>query len=511
MLLVLLVNIYAENLRLCTMLRRLELVNNDMDLYYKYLNLLTLDHASKLGKQYNQTFSLTSFEDSGAGGNAVLNTNTAFKMIENCDFVIGAYSSGQVKNVQPIFSLKGLPSCSGSASNQDLENKVEYPHFIRTCPNDSIQGKVLAQFIIQNNWSSVNIMNSKDAFPMGVRTAFLDELSKNKNVKIVTDIQYEAYQKEFSLYLQKIKDEECTITVFLGEASEFQTMISSSTAGQASMFTNDYVWIGADTFSSYSGKANILYSAPAADRNTVEYKATSDSFAKIQSQFSLDDLFYAPFYLTCVNVFLEYIQIAKQNHNVSTFGELGPNWFLDNIGILNPMTVKGPSGSANITYSRDLVSEFNIFQKQGESFNIAFVYNANENKIVTMAGFKYSWAEDGNIKDHIDIDKLAYTILSKYTYFLYFLIFISSFLILAALVFNSISIYKKKTWTVKRALATAIIITGNLSSIFLLLDLNAVFASYLGCMCISAILWNCIVKCLWDADHYEIVETFQDS
>ena len=477
----------TETLRLCTMLRGLAFDNdNSGSSYLYYLNQLILQHANKIGAKYNQNFTMSTFADSGASGNAIINTNTAYSMLNLCDFVVGPYSSGQVKNAMPIFTLNRIPACSGSASNQALENKIEYPYFIRTCPNDGIQGMVLAEFIISNNWKKINLLNDGGAYAVGVLTAFSKNIAKynlnpaNEPIVTITNQTFQTYQTDFSLMLQEIKDNECTITLFLGEVSEFQSMISSAKDSQTSMFKEDYVWIGADTFGDYKGSVNILYSTFAADTKTQPYEDLNTLFASIarnnNTVATLDDLTYGPFYPSCIDVYLSYIDAAKKKHNVTYFKDLGPNWFLNNTDLLSNMNVNGPTGNISVNYSNDLVSDYNIMQYLGDQNqpSKAFLFSASTGKISSQSGFNYPWLVGNKISDTVNIDSLATTVSGKYPFFYYLMIIVGSLLIVVAVASNLLSILKSKGWTIKKALATVVIIFGNVSSITFILDLNPV-------------------------------------
>ena len=467
------------------MLRGLQLGEDKGDDFLKIMNQLTINHANAIGAKYNQNFTLQSFIDTGDSGKAILNTDTAFRILNaNCDFVVGAYSSSQVILVMPIFALNHLPACSGSASNQDLENKIEYPYFLRTCPNDNIQGKVLARFVIGQGWKRVNIIHNLEAFALGVRESFKDELklynngvSSDKAVKIATANAYDTYQKDFSLFLQNIKDSECTITLFLGEATEFTQMELSSKESQKSMFEKDYVWFGADTMSSYTGATPLLYSTPAADTSTAAYRALQDELNKITtnevslakySKYSLGDVQYGAFYPSCVDVFLKTIDLAKTKNNVTSFAALkalNSDWFLSNKDVISNMVVNGPSGNLKLDYNKDVISNYNMFQiVNGRSIS-AFIYQAESNSVVKDKGFQFTWlSASGLVADGIDVDSIANTVLNKAAFFYYCMIVLCSVAIVVVVVLNSLSVYKYKSWTVKRGLATFTIIFGNIAS-----------------------------------------------
>ena len=495
---------------------------NDKELYFNYLNRLIDKHASKVGLNYNLTVTmsdLSHFQDSGASGNSILNTDEAFKMLDQCDLVIGPYSSGQTKNIMPVFSIAGLPACSGSASTQSLENKLEYPHFIRTNPNDNVQGKVIAQFIAQMKWKRFNIMNNADAFALGVKKALLEEIesynskvdAKNR-IKVAADIQYESYQTDFSLYLEQIKDLECTVTIVLGDDFELDNIYKSSTASQKALFSEGYVWLGADTFGSYSGNIDVLYSAPAADRNSVEFKKMDESFrAMSNSKYSLDDLQYAPFYLSCVDVFFKFISIAKKAQNKSTFSSLGTDWFVENSELFSDVVVEGPSGQFTINYQNDLISDFDIIHKFNNNADqkVAFTYSSKENKIIKAAGFQYNWSSEV-ISDEIDVNKIALTPENNFPAVFYIMIILSILAIIGMVAINVEAIISKRRWSLSRIFGSIGIFLGASSSALVISTPNTVIYSHLASLYFSEIIWNCSFKSVWCIDYNEIMEIIKD-
>eukprot|EP00834_Sanchytrium_tribonematis_P005277 NODE_309_length_10065_cov_0.706101.p1 type:complete len:492 gc:universal NODE_309_length_10065_cov_0.706101:5110-3635(-) len=482
----------AESLRICSMFRNIALDNDSPQAYFNYMHKLTEKHANDLkssGKLPFSNLTFNHFLDTGATGNTLLNVDEAFRAIDQCDIVVGPYSSGQTKNVMPVFALNKIPVCSGSATNQALENKTEFPYFIRTIPNDNIQGKVLAQFVVQMKWKRINLMNNLDAFAVGVRSAFLSELNLSNQqaddadkVTIVADLQYEVYQKDFSLYLSQIKDSESTVVVFLGEPSEFQKMVDTSTPSQKIMFDKDYVWLGADTFGGYAGDANVLYSVQAADVSTDDFKVMNDYLHTISnSKYELDDLSYAPFYLSCLDLFSSLITAAKSKNKVDTFQKLGSTWFLNNTDLLSHFEVQGPAGHAYFTYDHDVISDFLIMQKtESGSRNKAFSYSAATNKILKMTGFKYNWSPDGNVGYEIDFSANAYTVVARYPFFFYFMIVACSIMIILVVTINSVQISKTKLWSFSKGLATASLLFGNIASLLFVLNPNQVIYFNIG-------------------------------
>ena len=500
------------------MYRKLALGADPGNLYYSYLNELLFLHAEDIGKTYNFTVTrkdMSYFQDFGTAGNSILNVDEALKVIAaECDFVIGPYSSGQAKSIIPVLSQAKIPACAVS-STQSLENKVEYPYFIRGAPNDSIQGKVLAQFIIQMKWKKFNLLNNLDAFALGVKGAFIQEIknhnlqaSQEDQVVLLTEIEYESYQKDFNLYLDQIKDSECTINVFLGEDFEFGQMVKSSLASQKELFGEGYIWIGADTLGSSTSSADILYSTPAADRKTPEFIKVNNMLKGLSNNtYVLDDLPYAPFYLSCIDLFFKYIEISKESKKVSTFKELTSNWYLNNSGLMKNMPVNGPSGNLLINYDRDVVTDFDIFQKfdNNKQQKVAFVYKSITNTIVKSEGFQYKWIDSTSndlnsaIPFSINIDKIAVTVLNTYEGYYYFIIVVSILSIVVMVGINIEGLVRQRGLTSQKILGSLSLLSGFIGCILLVLTPNEVFYIYIGSMWCPKGIWNSCNQYLW---HY---------
>lgn len=71
--------------------------------------------------------------------------------------VVGPYSSGVAVTTAHTFSSMGIPVISYSASSVDLDDRINYPYFLRTVPSDLDQASAMVEIIKEMGWQYVSL------------------------------------------------------------------------------------------------------------------------------------------------------------------------------------------------------------------------------------------------------------------------------------------------------------------------------------------------------------------
>ncbi|KAI8895825.1 periplasmic binding protein-like I, partial [Globomyces pollinis-pini] len=72
-----------------------------------------------------------------------------------------------------------IPVCDGGSTSPMLSNKLKYPNFFRTVPQDSAQAVAIVGFIKSNGWKKISIIYSNEPYGLGLATQTETECAKN--------------------------------------------------------------------------------------------------------------------------------------------------------------------------------------------------------------------------------------------------------------------------------------------------------------------------------------------
>nr|XP_033794296.1 G-protein coupled receptor family C group 6 member A [Geotrypetes seraphini] len=78
--------------------------------------------------------------------------------------VVGGSYSEETMAISRLLNLDLIPLVSHSASAEILSNKIRFPSFLRTIPNDSFQTKAMAQLIHGFGWNWIGILATDDDY-----------------------------------------------------------------------------------------------------------------------------------------------------------------------------------------------------------------------------------------------------------------------------------------------------------------------------------------------------------
>ncbi|KAJ2994257.1 hypothetical protein HDV02_001726 [Globomyces sp. JEL0801] len=145
-----------------------------------------------------------------------------------------------------------IPVCDGGSTSPMLSNKLKYPNFFRTVPQDSAQAVAIVGFIKSNGWKKISIIYSNEPYGLGLATQTETECAKN-GIKILSKISYLPYSEKtvFETVLKRIKDADPRIILMYGNlpSDYFECIKMAKSMG---LYGDEYVWIGPDAATSIS-------------------------------------------------------------------------------------------------------------------------------------------------------------------------------------------------------------------------------------------------------------------
>ncbi|KAL3851620.1 hypothetical protein ACJMK2_015353 [Sinanodonta woodiana] len=98
--------------------------------------------------------------------------------------VIGAHFSGTTVPMTMFFMGLSLPVVSYTASTPDLDDRIDFPYFLRTVPSDVDQAKAMVQIIKSMEWEYVSVMYVDNNYGRKAQKAFID-IAKNDGICVM--------------------------------------------------------------------------------------------------------------------------------------------------------------------------------------------------------------------------------------------------------------------------------------------------------------------------------------
>lgn len=157
--------------------------------------------------------------------------------------VIGSGYSSDSETAQLVLSRYNIAQISGSATSDDLSNKVTYPTFFRTVPTDSIQGAALAQIVNHFGWKQIGAMLTDDSYSANAYNVF-SGVASTLGITIKTQQIMHSGATDVSIYITSLK--QSGALVFLMLALPGDAIVILKEAMKQGLLGANYVWLVSD-------------------------------------------------------------------------------------------------------------------------------------------------------------------------------------------------------------------------------------------------------------------------
>ena len=141
--------------------------------------------------------------------------------------VIGPLSSGATIPVTHFFSPLNIPVVSYSASSPDLDDRVNFPNFLRTVPSDIQQAKVMVDIILKMKWEYVGLIYVGNNYGTKGKLAF-EKLASQSGICVADPFEIsEADDGEVELHevLRKLRQQQVKVVVFFGIDTQYSRFL----------------------------------------------------------------------------------------------------------------------------------------------------------------------------------------------------------------------------------------------------------------------------------------------
>ncbi|KAH9508057.1 hypothetical protein Btru_052726 [Bulinus truncatus] len=199
--------------------------------------------------------------------------------------VVGCLSSSCTIATASYFMPQKIPVISYASSTPDLDDKINFPYFLRTVPSDVFQAKVMLRVIQTLKWQYVGLIYVKNNYgTKGMKYFKSLAMAENTGVCVAEEIgigavSSELDERDFALVYSKLLEQQVKVVVFFGIHARFTAFLSYLENNRYGKF----IFIGSEDWGKYD---NILSAAPKATRGSLTLKLEEfslDSGSEFQS------------------------------------------------------------------------------------------------------------------------------------------------------------------------------------------------------------------------------------
>ncbi|KAK3601746.1 hypothetical protein CHS0354_016108 [Potamilus streckersoni] len=142
--------------------------------------------------------------------------------------VVGAHFSGTTVPMTMFFTGLSLPVVSFTASSPDLDDRIDFPYFLRTVPSDVDQAKAMLQIIKTMGWEYVSVLYVDNNYGRKAQKAFID-FAKNEGICVMEPIvalSQTGDSKEDYNILTILRDQSPKVVILFATEARIATLVS---------------------------------------------------------------------------------------------------------------------------------------------------------------------------------------------------------------------------------------------------------------------------------------------
>jgi len=140
--------------------------------------------------------------------------------VNGINVIIGPMISGASLASGPYALQNQVLLFSPSATSPDIADQDWRQFFLRTAPTDLLQGKAMAQLILEGDYEKVAILVMDNQYGVGVADAVANEFGND--VEIVATLKYDPSKLDYRTELQVLKDNNPDAVIHVGYHDDAQ-------------------------------------------------------------------------------------------------------------------------------------------------------------------------------------------------------------------------------------------------------------------------------------------------
>lgn len=234
---------------------------------------LAIEDINAAGGVLGKKVELTDILDEADGDSPAVSQASATKLIaKKVDVIIGAASSGRTKLIINKVTGAKVVQISASNTSPDLTDWKDNGYYFRTAPSDLLQGRVLANQILQDGASNVAILFQDTSYGVGLNKQLAAVLTKGKAT--VKSISFPENETNIASYVDTAlaAKPDAIAIVSYDESKKILPALQAKgfSGGNVYLVDGNAVDYSKETYASYLNGAKA----------TVPGKALADSFKK---------------------------------------------------------------------------------------------------------------------------------------------------------------------------------------------------------------------------------------
>ena len=233
---------------------------------------LAVDEINAAGGVLGKKVTLDILDEADGDSPAVSQASATKHLANKVDLIIGAASSSRTKLIIDKITKAKVVQISGSNTSPSLTDWKDNGFYFRTAPSDLLQGRVLANQILQDGASSVAILLQDTAYGVGLNAQLKAVLEKGKAT--VTSISFPENETSVSSYVDKALagNPDAVVLVTYNESKKLIPAL------QAKGFSGGNVYLVDGNAVDYSKESYATYLNGA--KASIPGKALDDAFKK---------------------------------------------------------------------------------------------------------------------------------------------------------------------------------------------------------------------------------------
>lgn len=162
---------------------------------------LAVDEINAAGGVLGKQVTLDILDEADGDSPAVSQASATKHLANKVDLIIGAASSSRTKLIIDKVTKAKVVQISGSNTSPSLTDWKDGGYYFRTAPSDLLQGRVLANQILQDGADKVAVLFQDTAYGVGLNAQLKAVLEKAKAT--VTSISFPENETSVSSYVDK--------------------------------------------------------------------------------------------------------------------------------------------------------------------------------------------------------------------------------------------------------------------------------------------------------------------
>jgi len=223
---------------------------------------LAIDDINAAGGVLGKQVKLAGILDEADGDSPAVSQDSATKLLAaKADLIIGAASSARTRLIINKITGAKVVEISGSNTAPDLSTWNDGGYYFRTAPSDLLQGRVLANQVLQDGASNVAVLYQDTSYGVGLNAQVKAVLQKGKAT--VNSISFPETETNFASYVDKALagKPDAIIIVSYNESKKIIPALQAKgfSGGNLYLVDGNAVDYSAETYASYlnGAKASI--------------------------------------------------------------------------------------------------------------------------------------------------------------------------------------------------------------------------------------------------------------